>query len=304
MKVALSLLFISIIKMSYACDICGGAINGNSISGMMPMFNKNLVGLRSSYQAFNHPKTILNQFGDKEVLRDVYLSEDVWLRYYLHPKIQAFVNLPIRQNIRKLSDETQRISGIGDISMQINYSLFNNSDSNTNKTVLMWWLGGGIKLPNGKYQQRNAEKTMYPIGFQVGTGAYAYLINNQISVRQNRIGLNWQTNLILNTTNELDYKLGNMYQTGLQAFYWHTISPKFKLLPQIGLQYIHFEKDKSYNITKLHSGGERINSTIGVDAYIKMCMISAQIHQPIFETRSESMPITKAFYQFNLGYFF
>ncbi|MDP2176809.1 MAG: hypothetical protein Q8K70_12975 [Bacteroidota bacterium] len=304
MKVALSLLFISIFNMSYACDICGCAINGNSISGMMPMFNKNLIGLRLTYQAFNHPKTILNQSGEKEVLRDVYLSDDVWLRYYLHPKVQAFVNLPIRQNIRELLDETQRISGVGDISMQINYSLFNNSDSNTHKTVLMWWLGGGIKLPNGKYQQRNAEKTMYPIGFQVGTGAYAYLINNQISVRRNKIGLNWQTNLILNTTNELDYQLGNMYQTGFQAFYWHTISPKFKLLPQIGLQYIHFEKDKSYKIIKLHSGGERINTTLGIDAYINRLMFSAQIQQTVFETRSESMPITQPTYQLNMAYFF
>jgi len=304
MKVYLFLISIVFYKVSFACDICGGSISVNNMSGLMPMFNKNLIGMRSSYQAFKHPPTIANKTGEKQVLKDVYWSEEIWMRYYLHSKIQAFVNIPFRKNIRELVEHSQKIYGVGDMSFQINYAIYNNVDSGFRDLKLMWWLGGGIKLPNGKYQQRSVDKTMYPIGFQVGTGAYSFLLNSLVSIRKNKIGLNWNSNISLNSTNELDYKMGNVFQTSLQAFYWCTIKANTKLLPQLGFHVLHLQKDINYNVIKKQSGGDRVVTSISIDAYINQWMISANIQKPLIERIGESVPTTLSSYQLNLGYFF
>lgn len=304
MRVIVLLFLFNLITDLFGCDICSGGMNTNSMNGVLPQFNKNLIGVRTTYQGFKHPQTPLNVLGEKQVVKDVYWSEDIWLRYYLKPKIQAIVTLPFRQNIRMLSEGVQKVNGVGDLMFQINYSIYNSDDTIIPKTMLMWWVGVGIKLPTGKYQQRDYNKSMLPPGLQVGTGAYSYLINNQISIRKDNIGVNWHSSLSLNAYNELQYKIGNVYQLNLQINYRIKTGEKVKYLPQLGIHYMYLERDKYYGLRNINSGGERVLLSLGLDLFVENWLFSAIIYNPILERKGLFLPQTLVSSQFNLAYFF
>lgn len=303
MKKLIIFIFILSFLNSKACDICGCAINLNGINGVLPLFNKNIVGLKSNYQSFKHPQTIENKTINGYVLQDQYYTQELMMRLYLKPKIQLYFSLPFKQNIRKETSTTYSINGIGDINLGFNYALVNQSDSLKNN-VWMWWTGAGIKLPNGKYQQRNKEKTMLPVGFQIGTGAYSGFFTNQMTYRFKKMGLNWLSNYSINGENELFYQLGNSFQTQIQAFYWINLNPKSKILPQFGVSYLNFDKDKNYSIIKQHSGGQRLNILGSLDFFTNGYLFSAQYQTVITEQRTFSMPITQPVFSLSFSKFF
>jgi len=286
-----------------ACDICGGPMNANSMNVILPGFNRNSIGIRHSNQFFKHPNTTSNQVGDEKVLKDVFTNEDLWLRYYVHDKVQLMFNLPFKQHTRILSDGKQTINGIGDISMNINYSLLNKNDSDRNNSII-WWIGAGIKLPNGKYQQRDANKTMLPSAFQIGTGAYSYSFNNLFAVRFNKVVVNSNVQYIMNTENEIGYKMGNLFNAQIGLTYWYHLNESVKILPQLGLNLMSFDKDKVSGYDKGASGGTMVLLNVAIDTYLKKWFFGVSTQMLLKENIPATVPSTKLFYNLNLGMLF
>jgi hypothetical protein len=62
-----------------------------------------------------------------------------------------------------------------------------------------WQVGGGVKLPTGKYNTNN-NGSVNP-SFQLGTGSWDYLLATEYIVRRKQFGLNTMLNYVIKTEN-------------------------------------------------------------------------------------------------------
>ncbi len=302
MKLIPFYILLIITHQTKACDICGCGISGTNINGIIPQFNKNIIGLRTMYNAFQHPNTPENYNGTNRVIKDNYLSTDLWFRYYPNKRLQMVFALPYKSISREQSNKTIHVNGIGDATMMLNYSILKPNDSTDQN--FMWWAGGGLKIPTGKYQQRDEEKTMYPIGLQTGNGAYSFSLNNQMTYKKNKVIVNSVSQFLMNYKNELNFQLGNIYSTQLVGMYKKRIGCESYLIPNIGVEWIKSEQDKSYGIFNHHSGATTLSMQLGLDYFINSFFISANIKQPKSLNTYSSQPIQQLNGSFNLGYVF
>lgn len=286
-----------------ACNICGCSITSGAFNGIMPQFSKNIAGLRFSSQTYTHPNTDLNMNGNSRVLVDRYKLADFWFRYYPSKRVQTFFYLPYKINERLETERSTLVGGVGDISLSAYYTIVNTGDSLDRDIKVTWLTGGGVKLPTGKYQQRDDTKTILPVGIQVGTGAYSLLLSQNLSARRNALGINSQINYTINGKNELDYKLGNSFSGTLSFFYWKNFR-NAKLLPNIGLTVEHFAKDKQYNLLLENSGSKNYVANIGLDVYMKQWIISVIYQKAFYQELSNSQPLGKYRLLMSIGHLF
>lgn len=301
MKLILFLISIFTINFSYACEICGCGIAGSNINGIIPQFNKNIIGVRISHVSFNHPNTPQNYNGLNRVMYDQYVNYDAWFRFYPNKRIQTMFLLPFKNISRKQDNNTYNIKGIGDANAFLNYSILKIKDSIEQN--LMWWTGVGIKVPTGKYQQRDNEKTMFPIGLQTGNGAYAFYLNNQLTYKYKNLIFNSISQYMINGKNELDYQLGNIFSTQLQLMNKFRIGCDAYLIPNLSIEYSKAEKDKLYGITNFYSGNTLSSLNIGIDWFFNSFFVSATIKKPQQWNKYYSQPIQQINGSINLGYF-
>ena len=302
MKLISLFLLFNFIHSSSACDICGCGISGSNINGIIPQFNMNVIGVRTMHNSYTHPNTPENYNGTNKVIKDQYISSDIWFRYYPNKRFQMIFLLPFKTITREQSNKTFKINGVGDATILLNYSVLKPKDSTEQN--FMWWAGIGLKIPTGKYQQRDVEKTMYPIGLQTGNGAYSISFNNQMTYKKNNFILNSVSQYLMNGKNELDYQLGNLFNTQLQGMYKIRTGCNSYLVPIIGVEWIKSEQDKSYGIVNHHSGATTLSMQLGVDYFINSFFISANIKQPKSLNTYPSQPIQQLNGSINLAYVF
>lgn len=270
--------FFSTAFSASACDFCGCAPGGN-YTGIFPQFNKNIIGIRHRHQSFTHPRTALNFNGESQVLSDRFGSTELWGRFYPHPRIQVFVTVPYRVHERAESLRETTIEGIGDISAMANYALINTGDSlnrNFKHTLL---LGGGVKLPTGKYQQRDATRAVLPAQFQVGTGGYAVTANVNYTLRYKNLGVNTDFSYRHNTENEWSYRFGAQTAAVANLFYWIDAG-KTAILPSAGMAFERYEKDTEYGFDNLKTGGDVLLANAGVDIYFPRFFVQINVQKP------------------------
>ncbi|MFN4082437.1 MAG: hypothetical protein ACK4K9_02290 [Bacteroidia bacterium] len=303
MKKFLTLFILLILtKTTFACDICGCGI-GNSYIGILPRFNENMIGLRYRFQQFNHQDNPQSFNGNSKVLHDVYHTSEFWLRHIpKNNRMQIFGVIPYRVNVRTDSDKKESISGIGDAFLMGNYILINTADSLHVPLKLTLQAGAGLKLPTGKYQQRNANKLMYPLGFQTGTGAWAYQINTIVTFRYKKVGINIEFQYIINTTNELMYKLGNRINIGTSLFFWKKFGFNSLLLSG-GFLFEHLKADKEYNYVVNQTSGKRLLLNLNTDIYIKNYSFGFNISHPLIN-KVYNKPMLNNQIQLSLNRFF
>jgi hypothetical protein len=70
-------------------------------------------------------------------------------------------------------------------------------------------VGGGVKLPTGKYNTNN-NGSVNP-SFQLGTGSWDYLLATEYIVRRKQFGLNTMLNYVIKTENRKWYRFGNQF---------------------------------------------------------------------------------------------
>lgn len=263
-----------------ACDICGCSAGGSTM-GILPQFQKNLAGIRYSYLSFNNPAADLYSNTNRSVAQDQAHTTNLWTRFYPAKRWQVFAFVPYKVNTRHYTNGTSdEIQGLGDASFLVNYVLLNTGDSigrNWKNTLL---IGGGVKLPTGKYRQRDKQQTLLPTNFQIGNGAYTFSVNTIYTVRYKKWGLNMDAFYRANTTNESFYRTGNQSTASLALFYWKTIK-NLSVLPSLGLYGENFAADSEYDLALPFSGGSALLINTGLDFYYKRAVISALYQIPL-----------------------
>lgn len=272
------LLFLSMSSSLFACN--GGCPSGGGYLGIVPQFSKNFVGLRYRYRGFSVNGSEHGQLVNN--VRHSFQTTELWGRFYPAKRIQLFVFLPFQMNTETEGKTTSYLEGIGDVSFIATYNVINTGDSLDQDWKHNLLLGGGLKLPTGKYQQRDEGKQMYPIYFQSGTGAYSVLFNAIYTVRYNKIGLNTDFNYRYNGKNELDYSFGNLMTASASLFYWLNLG-SVAVLPSVGTYIENAKRDIEYGYYLNDTGGTLGYVSLGADIYSGRLAIGVNIQKPYWQ---------------------
>lgn len=303
LRIVILVFFSAILStQSKACDACGCAMTGN-FGGIYPQFTKNIFGVRYGNRSFDHPNTDLNFNGSSRVLRDEFNSIEVWGRFYPHPRIQVFAFVPYRNHTREETERTTTISGIGDITLSANYTVFNTADSIEARVRHALLFGGGVFLPTGKYMQKDERLITMPAQFQVGTGAFAYSLNTNYTLRFKRFGLNLDFFAKFNEENERTYEFGNQFASTASVFYKINTSG-IAFLPNIGCSYEYYEKDIEFDQPKEDTGGEVALVNLGLDLYMDRVFFSASAQIPFRQSLPFSQPASANRLNIGVAYLF
>jgi hypothetical protein len=297
------ILFVFLSSFStYSCDVCGcgGAAN---YFGVIPNFSKNLAGLRFQTQKFSYLDNEFNTNQGSVVEEDIFNRTDLWFRLYPKKRIQTLIFIPYQYHQRIESERTTNINGVGDVNLLIHYTIVNYGDSLTKKHKHTWLLGGGVKLPTGKYQQRDQTKAMLPEMFQIGSGTYGYTVQNIYAYRYKSIGVNTDVQYRYNLENELGFKIGNQFAAGFTFYYWKKF-PKYSVLPSIGILIEQIDENEYFGRAKEATGGASSMASIGVDIYKNKFVYQFFGYTIIDQTLNDAMPQNRWRIGCGIAYFF
>lgn len=273
---------------SFACDVCGCATSIGGV-GYLPSSAFHFVGVSYGYRnyAIQHP--IL--FEDDPIVNESNTMHSIELsgRWQATKRLQLLGFMPYRVNV--LREDTsvfhKELIGIGDASILLNYNIIN-------KPNLKGFIGVGIKLPTGK-SNKTLDNVVIP-NMQIGTSSWDAILMGNFTYLKNKIGMNSETILKLNSTTNWDYRFGNQLSTTLTAFYKKRLGD-YLLLPQLSFKYDYQAKSLSsvkYNVDDAFSGMNLVSLPIGFDIYRKNIGLRLKYEVPIYSQISEGLVQPKA----------
>lgn len=290
-------IFLGLSLSTQACDICGCS-GGMSVSGLFPQVQNNLVGIRSSWQRFNHPKGNFN--GPSEVFSDDIIEADLFLRWFPAKRLQVWINAPYRLNQRIESERITTVRGIGDMQVRAFYTLLK-PDTNYKRYRHFVLAGGGFSLPTGKYRQRDENFTLLPIGMQTGTGAWSSIASLLYLVQTHRVGLQVQGDLRLNGENEDTFKKGNNVGVQTGIFLRRQLFRNVLFLPQASYRYDQSQRDQEFGLIRPVSGSSTHSAQLGFDCFGSGWMMGVFVRKPMVQHQAVSMPKAGLIVQLTAG---
>jgi hypothetical protein len=276
----------------FACPICGCGV-GNFYFGLLPNFKNHFIGLRYQYMHYHTQlKDNPSQFGD-----DYYRTTELWSGWSIGNKWQLIAFIPYHFNTQNTDDGITKQNGLGDITLLANYKLFQTTKMNTVKrssTSKELWIGGGVKLPTGKYHidLNDPEANLGDVNAQMGTGSIDFLLNASYNVRVNKFGINTSVNYKINTTNNDHYNFGNRFTANSFGFYnisVHDIS----IAPNAGLFYEYAASNHLNNAKVDETGGYVTLAATGVEINYKKITAGTNVQIPFAQNFAHGQTDTK-----------
>ncbi|NML21965.1 transporter [Pseudoflavitalea sp. G-6-1-2] len=265
----------------FACDICGCGV-GSYYIGILPEFNKKIIGIRYRY---NSLKTHIGAGGQTSYLttRETFHTAEVWGGWNISRKFRVMGYIPVNFNEKKSQETTASKTGLGDMGVQGFYKLFDQRKTiGSNLMVHALWLGAGLKLPTGKYESPAKDQSAPDANlFQLGTGSTDFTVNAMYDLRIQDAGINAAASYKINTANSDDYRYGNRLSASMQAYYKFRILNAFTLSPNAGVLYETAEHDKDAGFSTDVSGGNLLLGTAGLEAAFAKFAIGAGFQHPL-----------------------
>lgn len=264
---------------SYACDLCGCG-NGGSFFGILPQAHKSFVGLRYGYKSYDsHIKT-----PNLQTHEDFWKTE-LWFRTYPIKRVQLLAFVPYlfnKQTILQTGNQLD-LQGLGDMTLLANYNVFNTlTDTIPHRFDHNLLIGGGVKLPTGKYQYDALnDSEVANANFQLGTGSTDFLLNLVYTLRHKAWGLNYDVTYKINTQNKNDYHFGNRFTTNLSLLYFHHLSDNITLIPNAGVTYESAPKDTQNEVPNANTGGNALLASVGLEGYIHQFSAGINYQNPL-----------------------
>jgi hypothetical protein len=253
---------------TWACDICGCGV-GSYYFGVMPQYHKHFMGLRYRSMSF---ESHLNS----QLLRtkEYFHTTELWGRFYPTSKLQIIGFVPYSfNNQTDINNQSKKMQGLNDLVLMANYNILNASaiqDTIVRKFKHSLWIGGGVKLPTGKYnyEEQDAGQVANP-NFQLGTGSVDVLVNMFYNLRYKNWGFNQDIAYKINTNNAKNYRFGNKISGNSNFFYIKKISKQLSLMPYAGIYFEQSALDTRNNEKIKETGGYLLASNAGMDIYWK-----------------------------------
>lgn len=275
-KIIHTILIISSLSTS-ACDLCGCA-NGSSFVGLLPGSGSQFVGWRYRLRSFDsHLNSQLLK------TKEDYQTLEVWGRFYPVKNLQVLGFLPYNNNQQTLlySGTKAQKKGIGDVLLLAHYNVENTflDSTNTSRIYQNLMIGGGIKLPTGKFEYGFTDTEINP-NFQLGTGSTDFLVSAIHTIRYKKFGLNTEIGGRISTKSNEHYKFGNRLSTSLTAFYIKNIG-HLSIMPNIGSVIDYGFKDRKEGVLNSQTGGYTLLGSLGIQAYYKAFTVGFVFQEPL-----------------------
>lgn len=264
---------------AFACDICGCG-NGSSFVGLLPRSGNALVGIRHQTSRFTS-----HGYSNFYHTEETYQTTELWGRFFPAKKLQTLVFLPYRQNERyevRSSTNTQN-KGLGDAIILAHYNVFNSFLDSTNTSGISQnlMLGGGVKLPTGKFEETFNSEAVNP-NYQLGTGSTDFLLSAIYLIKYKNWGINTELGSRITTKNKDDYQFGNRINGAIKLFYVKNIN-LFSVMPNAGIMVDYATQDKQKSSVVMNTGGHLVASTFGLETYLKKVNIGFNYQMPLVE---------------------
>lgn len=265
-------LMLAITESSFACDICGCGV-GSYYVGIMPEFNKKLLGMRYRY---NRLTTHLGAGGSTSYLttKEQFHTAELWGAWNLGRKFRVMAALPVNYVTKENREGGQHRFGLGDASLSGFYQVIRSSSTVDGKQPRVLnqslWVGAGIKLPTGAY--KNADRNLNSRTtntFQLGTGSLDFTLNGMYDLRLQDMGANVSASYKLNTSNRENYQYGNRLSVSTQLYHKFKVAKKSSLSPNLGMVYEHASKDRDRGFKSDVSGGTITLASLGFEGIIR-----------------------------------
>jgi hypothetical protein len=281
MKKALILLFLLPGLYAQACDICGCGAGSNYL-GILPDFSTRIVGLRYRY---NNVLTHVGPGGSSSYLttKEQYHTAELWGGWTFGSKVRVMASIPLSYNSKRSQEAEASKAGPGDISLLGFYRLIS-SKHNLGSSLLVqdFWLGGGIKLPAGKYEPLDNDESGKSANlFQLGTGSFDFMLTGMYDIRLQDAGLNLSASYKMNTANKYDYNYGNKLSGSAQLYYKFRLTQVATLAPNAGMAYERSGKDLDDGYAVFSSGGYILSGTLGAELQYKKLAIGGNWQPPL-----------------------
>lgn len=255
----------TIVNGAIACDICGCGM-GSYYSGILPEFSKHIIGIRYRHNSLT---THLGRGGAATYLttKEIFHTTEVWGGWTLNKRWRLMGNIPYNFNRKSNRDAVTSRSGMGDIHFQSYYLLLDKKNDKGKKIVLQTlWLGGGIKLPTGKYDAAQKDNSGQSANtFQLGTGTTDFTVNTMYDLRIQDFGINSTASYKINTTNSEEYRYGNRLSATVQSYYKIRFRNTITFAPNAGLIYETADRDRDSRFVVDASGGAIVLGGTGLE---------------------------------------
>ncbi len=265
-----------------ACDICGCGVGGNYI-GLLPDFNKRIIGLRYRY---NSLQSHVGIGGSATYLttRENFHTAELWVGWNLSKKVRLMITAPYIFAEKTNQGITRTKNGLGDISLSGFYNAFDKKSPVGGSKLLVQslWIGGGIKLPSGQYKNSDKSGSQQNTNlFQLGTGSTDIMLQAMYDIRLQDLGLNINSGYKINTGNKYEYSYGNKFSLSTQLYHKFRLGNKSNIAPNAGMLYESSQKDMDKKLEATASGGYGMMGTIGTEYIYKKIMLGFNWQMPL-----------------------
>ena len=300
MRIFCAVLLLGMSQLALACDVCGSG--GGYYAGYMPQFTKNFVGARYRYTYFQSHYS--HSDSKSPIVHDEFRAVEIWGRYYITQRWQAMAFVPYSFNLRTYSNEKEQMNGWSDLILTTSYNVLNTQfDTFARQVNHSFWLGGGVKAPTGKFELPTQTTQLTNPNFQLGTGAWDFLLTAQYTIRYKRVGLNADVAYKLNTTNADAYHFGNKVSGNISAFTVQRFK-QFAFMATGGAYAEHSQSNYSHGDLVYDTGGNLVNATGGLDLYYKKLAVGVQAQLPVYQDLSNNKLTAKSRFTVQINYLF
>jgi len=240
------------------CDACGCSASGGGM-GFSSMVNQNFVGLRYFYQSYSSRDGI---FANSPWVDENFNTVQLWARIPVYKNFQISAQVPYHSNNRQLSTGGQQIDGVGDVTVLGLYTVYQTKKDSTTFTHTLQ-AGGGVKAPVGKYDAAN-NGSVNP-SFQLGTGAWDYLLAAEYVIKRQSLGFNAMLNYAFKSKNKEEYQFGNQLNYA-GTFFYVIEKNSFTIVPQAGLAGEVYATNRQYGQDVPQTKGDILLGKVGVEA--------------------------------------
>ena len=233
-----------------------------------------MVGARWFYRGFesNHDGSAYSV--------ERFHSAELWARFYPVKRLQLMGILPLNYFNQREGSSVMTRQGMGDVVVLAHYNLLQQAWGQDKKWRQALYLGGGIKLPTGKFERPMLEY-VNP-NMQPGTGSTDWLLSATYTLRYGDWGISTDALLRINRENREGYRFGNRINAGGRFFYWAKTG-RSNWLPSLGIAHEWAAPDSDRGLQTSDTGGYCLLGTAGLDWYLGHLALGANWHLPIHQ---------------------
>ncbi|MGG8497410.1 transporter [Tenacibaculum sp. TC6] len=249
------------------CDACGCSNNGGSL-GMGGVIDTNFIGVRYLHQKYQSKEGVFN---NSPIINEYFNTIQVWSRIpVIKGYLEAQVFIPFHFHSREYTNKTTTISGLGDVSFLVNYTVLNKKTGGYNEekdkitsSNHMLKLGAGLKLPTGTYDA--AINNAINPSFQLGTGSVDVITNVQYVYKHNNFGVTNYLNYYIKTANKEEYRFGNQFNFNSTFFYVFKDAQNNNFVPSLGVSGEFYNHNEVFGLPIKNTEGHALFSSIGIE---------------------------------------